>query len=310
MFEILTTIIIFLVSLFFLIKSSNFFIESAEKIGLYFNLPYFFIGTIIIGLGTSLPELVTSIIATLKGYYDVALANVIGSNISNILLIVGFSAVFTTLLIKKKLIKSEIPFLLLSSLLPLLFIYNGKITFIEGLFFIFAFVIYLIYTLKQEKEEFKEKPKINLLKEFFILVLALIVLIVSSDYVVNSLINLSKLLKINLDVITATLLALGTSLPELMVSISILKNKKSHDLIIGNVIGSNIMNVFLILGLSSLIHTLTASSTLVLYSLFLFMITLVFSFIILDNRVEKEEGVILILLYVLFIIFSFQPNLF
>ena len=303
-------LLIFIISLFFLVKSSDYFVESAEKIGIRLKLPHFFIGTVLIGLGTSLPELTTSLISVLENQYSIPVANVIGSNIANILLITGVASIITPLVTKQKLIRIELPFLFLSSFLLLLFSFNYQIKPFEGLILLFSFIAYLAYIIKQDKKEEHKKIKVNLAVEGLKLTASLAVLIVSSKYVVDSLIQISKSLGVAVDLLSAILLAVGTSLPELMASISVIKKGKSHDMILGNIIGSNIINVFLILGLPSLFHPLIVSKTMLLSALFLLFITILFIFVLLDQKVDREEGIIFLILYTIYTLYLFKPSIF
>ena len=304
------SLLVFTISLFFLVKSADYFVESAEKIGIRLRLPHFFIGTVLIGLGTSLPELTTSLISVFENQYSIPVANVVGSNIANILLITGIASLITPLIVKQKLIKVELPFLFLSSFLLLLFSFNYQIKPFEGLVLLFSFIAYLLYIIKQDKKEENKKIKVNLALEGLKLIVSLAILVVSSKYAVDSLIQLSKSLGIAVDLLSAILLAIGTSLPELMASISVIRKGKSHDMILGNVIGSNIINVFLILGLPSLFHPLAVSKTMLLSALFLLFTTILFIFVLLDQKVDREEGVIFLILYTIYALYLFKPSLF
>jgi cation:H+ antiporter len=309
--EAIIYLLIFIISAAVLVKSADSLVESAEKIGLKLKLPYFFIGSILIGFGTSLPELATSIFGALEGFYEIPVSNVIGSNITNILLIIGLPAFLFTIKIKKNIIKSEIPFLILSSLLPVLFFSNSRLTLVEGLIFLIAFISYMIYIYKEDKEEVKEKQiKCNCIKEILIFITALVLLSISSKYAVDSLINLAKSLSLKVETLSAILLALSTSLPELITSFTILLKNKNQDMIIGNVIGSNVINVFLILGVVSLLaKNIQISQLLFNLSVFLLFITFLFVFVVLDKKIEKEEGFIFLVLYLFYIIYLLFPNL-
>jgi len=309
--EIIIYLIVFFISTLILVKSADTLVESAEKIGLKIKLPYFFVGSVLIGFGTSLPALATSIFSVFKGFYSISVSNVVGSNITNILLIVGIPAFMFSIKIKKNIIKSELPFLLLSSLLPVLFFLNKKITLFEGLIFIISFISYIVYIYNEGKNsKFDQEVNCKCLIEIIKFVVSLIFLSISSKYTVESLIKISELLQIGVEVLTAILLALGTSLPELVTSFTILIKKKDQDMIVGNIIGSNVINMFLILGLSSLIaKEIKVNEVLLNLSVFLFFITLLFSFIILDKKVEKEEGFIFVILYLFYLVYLLFPNL-
>jgi len=310
--EIFLYLLLFALFTTILVKSADILVDSAEIIGLKLKLPYFFIGSILIGFGTSLPELATSISAVLKGFYEIPVSNVVGSNITNLLVIIGLSALIFSIKIKRNLIKSEIPFLILSSLLIFFFFLNKQITFFESLIFLISFFSYIAYVYKEgQKQNFKEKIRCKCFIEVLKFLVSLIFLSISSKYVIEYLVKLSELLLISIEALTAILLALGTSLPELVTSFTILIKRKEQDMIVGNVIGSNIMNAFLVLGLSSLIakNKIIISDLLFDLSLFLILITFLFAFIIIEKRIEREEGLILLILYLFYLAYLLFPDL-
>ncbi len=303
---------IFIAALFVLIKASGYFTESAEKIGLYLGMPAFIIGVTIVAVGTSLPELVTSIIAMLRNSSEIIVGNVVGSNIANIFLILGLAAIIgKRLKITYELMHVDLPFLVGSAFLFTIMIWDGVFTLPEAILSIFAVIVYLHYTLSSEKEKkdleiIKEtkgvfkKEKIKL-KTILVLIISSIFIYAGAKYTIDSIINLSDILGIGKEIIAVSTVALGTSLPELMVSITAAKKGKP-EIAIGNILGSNIFNTFVVMGIPGLIGTVIIPQTILAFSLPIMLIaTFLFFFITLGREVTRWEGYLLIIFYIFFI---------
>jgi cation:H+ antiporter len=306
---------IFVASLIALIKSADFFTTSAEKIGLHYKIPPFIIGVTILALGTSLPELATSIISSLKGHSEIVVGNVVGSNIANILLVLGMTAIIAKRLnVSKDILGIDLPLLLSSTLLLYFTTADGKFTYIDGSICLFLLIAYIMYNIKSErkvspptmeglkklkKEEKKEKLKI---KHPIILIISGIALYFSSEYAVESIIKLSEIFKIGTEIIAVSAVALGTSLPELVVSIIAAKKGKA-DIAIGNITGSNIFNALGVMGVPAIISgSLIIPADIVSFTIpALVFITILYSFITMDKQITKWEGFALLSLYVAFI---------
>lgn len=231
-------IIVFVVSLAVLVKGADWLIIGAERIGIAIGLSPFIVGVTIVGFGTSLPELFSSFVAILQGILDVPVANAVGSNIANILLIVGISAVVARrLVVTKNLIDLDLPLLAISTVLLLGVLWDGKVSFGESVLMLIAYGIYLLYTVLHKDDEddgghevlpsrIERREHVSRKREFarpklvakdFVFVLAGVVgLILGAKYLVDALVNLSAILNIATGVITVTAVAVGTSLPELL----------------------------------------------------------------------------------------------
>ena len=320
-------IIIFVISLVFLVKGSDWLVESAERIGLAFGLSPFIVGVTIVSIGTSFPELVSSLAATLKGLSDVAPANAIGSNISNILLIVGVSAILgRRLVVTKSLIDLDLPLLAIGTVLLLGVVVDGQVSLGESILLLITYFIYLSYTIfhKEDDQETKEivevlpsrkerrksvsafkkekieKPKTKL-KDFGMLILGTLVLFGGAKGLVNSLVNLSLFFKISTGLIAITAVAVGTSLPELFVSASAALKRKS-EVALGNIFGSNVFNALVVIGFSGLFRRLILDPQ--TYKVGLPVMALAtFLFVIsgISRRIHIWEGAFYLSLYVLFI---------
>jgi cation:H+ antiporter len=320
-------ITIFVLSLALLVKSADWFVESSEKIGLALKISPFIIGVTIVAVGTSFPELASSIAAVLKGAGEIVTANALGSNIANILLIVGLSAmVARCLIIRRSLIDLDAPLLGVATFLFVFVMWDKKIVFGEGIMLISGFLIYLLYTVFQKREEEetpeivevlpsrierrKREAKIELparpeklnFKVLLFLVLGIIGLTVGANYTIESMIKISQIFKIATSLIAITALAIGTSLPELAVSIKA-SLKKKYELALGNVFGSNVFNILLVTGIPALIRPLTVDNLTFGIGLpFLIVATLLFVISGISRRIHIWEGAMYLLLYILFIV--------
>lgn len=322
-------ILIFIVSLAVLVKSADWVVESSERIALALRISPFMIGVSVVALGTSFPELAATIIATLKGNTEFVVDTAFGSNIATILLIVGIAAIAgRKLIVKRSLIDLDAPLLAVSTVLITFMVWDRKVVFWEGVLLMLAFLVYILYLFFQsrggEKEETPEvvevlpsryerrekrispeerkiaKQKINF-KTFLFLTLGIAGLVIGSNYTVESVSKLAELLRISASFITITVVAVGTSLPELVVSIRAALKKK-YELALGNIFGSNVFTIFLIIGLPSLIKPLVVNETTFLIGLpYLIVATLLFIISGISRRIHIWEGLMYLLIFILFI---------
>jgi len=303
-------ILVFIFSLALLVKSADWLIESGEKIGLALKIPPFIIGVTIIAIGTSLPELASSLAAVIKGQTELVAANVIGSNIANILLIIGISSLFAkTLIVKRDLIDLDSPLLIAVTGIFLFVVWDKKIVLAEGILLIAAFTVYLLYTIFQKRDKIK-KPKPDIDKKgkqidkkvFVFLVLGIVGLLVAANYTIDSMIKIAEIFKIPSSLIAVTALAIGTSLPELVVSVKA-AFKKRYEIALGNIFGSNIFNILLVLGVPSLIKPLIVEELIFVVGIpFLVLATLIFVISGISKKIHFWEGLMYVLIYILFIL--------
>jgi len=326
---IIIWILVFILCLALLVKSADWFVESAEKIGLAFRISPFVIGVTIVAVGTSFPELASSIAAVLKGATEVVAANAVGSSIANILLIVGLSAVIARILIvRRSLINLDAPLLAATTALFVFISWDGKIVLGEGILLISAFLVYLLYTIFQKrgiKEEAPEivevlpsrmerrekgakielklkKPEKLSFKVFLLLALGVVGLVIGANYTISSMIKISEFFKISSSLIAITALAIGTSLPELVVSIRAAAKKK-YEIALGNVFGSNVFNILLVAGIPALIRPLAVDNLTFAIGLPVLVIaTLLFVISSITRRIYIWEGIMYLLVYVMFIV--------
>ncbi|MFY9075007.1 sodium:proton exchanger [Malaciobacter mytili] len=256
-------ILIFIISMSALIYGADFIIQQSEKIALHYNISHFVIGATLVAVGTSLPEMAVSMSASLKGSGDIAVANVIGSTIFNISLVLG--CVF---LIAKKispnrdLFAKDSAWSLFPILIFILMAIDGKLNAIDGVLFLFLMAGYLLFLIGSnqidEVDEELAKEKFQWTKTLVLLIVGFLFVVVGADFAIESASNIARNFGISEWVIGLFLVAFGTSLPELTISIkSALKN--NADLAIGNIIGSNVANFTVVLGLSSILNDLNVN---------------------------------------------------
>lgn len=306
-------ILLFIVSILVLSKSADYFTESAEKIGRYFGLSSFIIGGTIVAFGTSLPELVSSIFAVTSGNSEIVVGNVIGSNIANIALILGLVALIAghKIHVNRELVDVDLPLLIGSALIFGLAIWDQQFTFFEALLFLgglLLFIMYSIYGQSKKRLELKHdlKPKEPITAQtIFTLILGGAFVYLGAKYTIVSVIALSELFAIGTEIIAVFAVALGTSLPELAVSISAIKRSKG-EIAVGNILGSNIFNIFGIMGIPALFGTLIIpASILIPYLPIMFAITVLYYFMAQDKSYTRWEGVLLLFFYTYFLITVF-----
>jgi cation:H+ antiporter len=318
------TIILFILGFIFLIKGANLMIDGSSSIARKYGISTFVIGLTIVAFGTSMPELIVSVLASIKGSADIALGNIIGSNISNTLLILGVSAIIYPLLVKKATVNKEIPFSLLAiaavGILVNDFLIDKSspdgLTRIDGFVLILFFSIFIYYTfgISKAKENIFEKIQGGLREEpkvysnwlaILMIIVGLTSLAIGGRWLVDGAIVIARGFGMSEALIGLTIIAVGTSLPELAAS-AVAAYRRHADIAVGNIVGSNIFNFLWILGLSSIINPIGYSRILNIDMLILFGITLLLLFLIYIGRkniLGRWEGIILVSLYVLYIVF-------
>lgn len=298
-------IAVFIISLTLLVKSADWLLFSAEKIGLKMGLSPFVVGITIIAFGTSFPELVSSLFAVFEGLTEVVTANVVGSNIANILLVVGLSAfVGKRLSVTKDLIDLDLPLVALATSLFVFTAYDGTINIVESIFLLVVYGAYLAFSITQKDEQKEIKLDINedvKKYDYVILVVGMIGLAVGANYLIESIIILSTILDLAPGVITITAVAIGTSLPELLVSLKAAVRGNS-EVALGNIFGSNIFNVLVVIGLPGLFTSLSVDEkTLSLGIPVMVMATVLFIFSGISRRIHIQEGIFYVTIYIFFI---------
>lgn len=307
-----------IVGLALLVKGADFLVDGGADFARYLKVSPLLVGLTIVAFATSLPELMVSLYSALIGEADVAVANIIGSNILNIVLIIGVGAIILPLVVKSRTLTYEFPFLIVSSFILLIlghdfFIYNQN-TFIlsrlDGIILLVIFAVFVYYVwncLKKEQKESKEvkkefskeyQNKNSLGKNIGLMLIGLIGLVLGGKLFVSYAVKLGQLAGLSEAFIGLTVIALGTSLPELVTSV-VAAWKKESDIALGNIVGSNIFNILFILGLTSVIRPLNITPNLLSQDgIFMVFIALLFLlFAAHDKKISRKEGIIFLLLY-------------
>ncbi|MBE9065607.1 calcium/sodium antiporter [Leptolyngbya cf. ectocarpi LEGE 11479] len=315
-------LLIFVIGLATLVVASDFFTDAAEKIGLAMGLPPFIVGVTIVSMGTSLPELLSSLVSIFQDAPEVVASNVIGSNIANICLVVGTAAIMSKKLLRVmyNLISVDLPLFVGSAFLFALMGRSGQqFTRGEALILVIGYVVYLFYILKSSEETSQQSEEMadeaageaadipgrsgqaaNVIRHFLILAVSGIFIFLGANYTINSLIQISDRLNVGRDIIAISAVAIGTSLPELVVTINAAFKNKA-ELAVGNVVGSNIFNIFVVIGIPGLIKPLPVSDAILTHSVpTLLAASLLMFFTVQDNKITTWEGWLFILLYVWF----------
>ncbi len=315
--EILLYSLIFAASLALLAKSSDFFTDAAEKIGLLLGLPAFIIGVTIVAIGTSIPELVSSLVSISEGAPEFVVSNVVGSNITNIFLVIGIASVIGKQPIKitYDLVSVDLPLFVGSAFILALEGADGRFTLGEAILSIIGYVMYLFYTVKGSGEAPEtpeedlpvhvERSKRALIQQLLIITLSSVFIYIGARYTIESIIKLSELLNIGKEIIAVTVVAFGTSLPELAVTINATLKGKA-ELAVGNVLGSNVFNTFMVMGVPGLVQELpvpplvqqVSVPTMVAGTILLFFATQ-------DQELTIWEGWLFFILYAWFVGHSF-----
>lgn len=317
----LMSVILIILGFVLLIKGADFLVDGASNIAKRFHIPEIIIGLTIISIGTSMPELFVSITSALDGYSDMAMGNVIGSNITNLLLILGLSAVIKPVVFKRETRLLEIPICLIISIIFLIMCNIGQdITKNDAIVLIILFALFIGYTIVMafkgeefdkedvEEEQIVENKNTYMIKDICYIILGIIGLKIGGDLTVNNAVKVAEVFNWSEKLISVTILAIGTSLPELVTSVSAAIKGKS-DIAIGNILGSCIFNMLLIIGVSSLIKPIVYNMSYNKDMLVLIAGTLVlvlFPIIPPKNKMSRMNGAVYLGLYVAYMISLFK----
>ncbi len=294
-------ILIFLASITVLLIASDKFVDSAEKVGLAMGIPSFIIGVTIVAFGTSLPELATSIASVFSGSSEIVIGNAVGSNITNILLVLGAAAVYGKgIKIDYDVMNTDIPMLFGSAFLLYFALQDFTLSTMECLIFLGALAVFLLNSFRGNKDEKIVKTKTSP-KDWLILLIGSVAIYFSATYTIYAMEGAATLMEIPVHIISITIVALGTSLPEVIVSITAAK-KGNHGMAVGNVLGSNIFNTYAVMAIPGLMGNLTIPEDTMSFSIpFMIVVTILFGIICLSKRISKWEGYMLLIFYVFFI---------
>lgn len=305
------SILLLIVGFVLLIKGADIFVDGASSTARNLKVSKIVIGLTIVAFGTSAPELAVSIKALLSGSSDIVLGNVVGSNILNILLILGISSLFSSMMVKDNTVKKEIPLTILFSLLLTVLSFdnifdktiNNVITRTDGIVILLFFIVFIYYltSIARNNNDEEEKAPYKIGKSLLFVLIGLIGIVVGSNLVVDNASAIAKALNVSEKMISLTIVAFGTSLPELVTSVQAAR-KHENDIAIGNIIGSNIFNIGIVIGLpSALIGNINVGAfnyidmfTMIGAAVLLFLITFK------KRKLDKGEGLIMLLIFIVY----------
>lgn len=316
--------LILIIGFILLIKGADIFVDGAAKIAKKFGIPSIIVGLTIASLGTSAPELSVSLIASFEGNNGITIGNVLGSNIFNTLMVLGVTAIIMPIVIKKNSVIKDYIINIVVSIVLLVLTFGrvllnkeAALTRISGIILLILCIIYTLYLIKsaksrKEEEDFEEEEDIKILSCIIKIILGIIGIIAGGNLVVSSASDIAYSFGLSDKLVGLTIVAVGTSLPELVTTM-IASIKGENDIAIGNVLGSNIFNILLILGVSSSINAIPISSSLLIDILFLIVISIILGIFMFKGKkdklkLDKLEGLILVLLYIGYMIYIISRN--
>lgn len=295
-----------------LIKGADIFVDGASSVAGNFKVSKMLIGLTIVAFGTSAPEFAVSVKSILSNHYDIVLGNVIGSNILNILLILGVSSLFHSLNVKNNTVKKELPIVMLMTILFAVLLSDHLFDFqvtnaftrsdgIILLLFFLVFIYYLIAMARKKIENDSDQSYMSIKKAFIYTIIGIFMIVVGSNFVVDSASLIAEELGVSAKLISLTIVALGTSLPELVTSVTATR-KGEYDIAIGNVVGSNIFNIGMVIGLPIAIFGGIDHISFNYIDLIVMLISaiLLFIFSYNDYKITKKEGIIFLILFILY----------
>lgn len=302
-----------IVGFFFLVKGADLFVDGSSSIAKRFGIPSVIIGLTIVAIGTSAPEIAVSITAAIEGRNEIAVGNILGSNIFNLLVVAGLCAAIKPINVNIDILKRDLPFSILAAVALLIMgldtvIFKTEASFIshiDGFILLILMCIFLFLTIRSAREnrvvESKQPfdmPTPPIGKALISLGIGLVAIIIGGNFVVDSASAIAASFGISQTLIGLTIVAIGTSLPELVTSF-VAARKGESDIAIGNVVGSNIFNIFLVLGISGVITPIPFTMFSVIDVTFLIAISLmVYAFSISSKKINRPEGILMILLYI------------
>lgn len=309
----LASVAAIVLGLMVLVWSADRFVDGASATARYAGMPPLLIGMVIVGFGTSAPEIVVSAIAAWQGNSGLALGNAYGSNIANIGLILGVTALISPIAVHKQVLRKELPILLLITLLSLALLWNGLLSRLDAIILLSVFTLLLGWSIRQGlrhsargeavREDMPDDNQMSRQQALFWLVAGLVLLVISSRFLVWGAVNVAQAFGVSDLVIGLTIVAIGTSLPELASSIVAIR-KNQHDLAIGNVIGSNLFNTLMVVGLAGIIHPMSVAGEVinrdfvVLIGLTVLLLVFGYGFRGKQGQLSRFKGAILLVIYV------------
>ena len=319
--SIVLNLLFLVIGMFLLIKGADWFVEGSSNVAKALKIPSLIIGLTLVSIGTSLPELSVSVIGALEGNADISYGNVIGSNIFNVFVVIGASALFTPMIVSKDVKKYDVPILIGIYALFALFSFVTTPLVLsrwESIILTVLFVAYIIFlvlrtkksnNVEEEKEEAPAKPR-KMWVNIILIIVGIAAIVGGGKFVVDTASNLALMAGMSNLLVGLTIVAVGTSLPELVTSMVAAK-KGENDIAVGNAIGSSIFNILLILGVASTIKPIGFEfNTIVDAAMMMLSVILVFIFSVKSNKINKIQGATLVLVYVAYLAFIVLRNIY
>ncbi|MDO5540487.1 MAG: calcium/sodium antiporter [Eubacteriales bacterium] len=309
--EILIQVVLLIAGFVMLIKGADWFVDGASKIADRLGVPQLVIGLTIVAFGTSVPEAAVSISAALKGSAGLSVGNVLGSNILNILIILGSTSVICPVPVQKSTVRYEIPYvILISFIMSILGLSKGYLNWIDGLILWVFMIIYLLYLVRMTKNgtsQPEDTPRSEEGDTFLRMILSIIIglglVVLGSDFAVDAASKIATIFGMSERLIGLTIVALGTSLPELVTSVTAAMKGKA-DIAIGNIVGSNIFNILFVLGTSALIIPLTYASGFIIDSIMaIFSAALLLLCVLGKQKLTRSNGIIMLVCYAAYFVY-------
>ncbi|MGN0311927.1 MAG: calcium/sodium antiporter [Lachnospiraceae bacterium] len=307
--------IILIIGFILLIKGADYFVEGSASVAKKLKVPSFIIGMTIVAMGTSAPECAVSIAASLKNSNELAISNVVGSNMFNLMVVCGVCALMVPLTIEASTLKREFPFSILVGILLLGLGATGmQVGRVEGVILLVIFAAFLYYmvmsALKQRKEQEAQEEEVEEIKDIptylcvFYILIGAVAIAGGGDLVVDAASRIAVHFGMSQTLVGLTIVACGTSLPELVTSI-VAARKNEVDMALGNVIGSNIFNILLVIGVAAAISPIAVIRANIIDMIAMtIMSLLVFVFTIKDKKISKMQGIVMLLVYLGFIVYT------
>jgi len=299
-----------LIGFLFLIIGGEFLVRSGIAFAKHFRISTLVVGVTIISFGTSVPELVVSLQAAMQGHPEISVGNVIGSNISNIALVLGLTAIMLPIPVRQKSLKFDWPVMMLISILFYIFILNLELSFYEGLVFVIlliSFIFWSIFSSRKTKgssdEEF-QKPGMSILLSVVLIIFSSLGLVLGAHLLVKGAVQIARGFGISEHAISVSIIAIGTSIPEITTSL-IAALKKQTDISIGNIIGSNIFNILGILGITSIVKSIPVNKHVIQFDIYwLLGISLLLFLLLLPVKkglLTRNKGLLLLVIYITYV---------
>jgi cation:H+ antiporter len=300
-----------------LIFTGKYLVIGSVSLARYLKLSTLVIGVTVVAFGTSAPELLVSLQAAIKGHPEISIGNVVGSNISNLALVLGLTAIILPMSISRNTIRVDWPVMMMVSILFYFFVRNGWLTRFEGIFFNILLILYVFYSIRSSRKSFSSnlklqtKPTHTLVMSIIIIIGSSIGLVIGADLLVDNASKIAIDMGISERVISISLIAVGTSLPELATSLMAAIQKES-DISVGNIIGSNIFNLLSVLGISSLVKPIEVSQAMINIDIFwMLSVSGLLIFLMMPFKKAKLgriDGIILLLVYLVYIYLLFKTG--